>query len=176
MSQRLFIAVDIPEEWQDKLVFTQKQLMELIPDIKLTHSKNFHLTICFIGDTPETELSELENKIDEIIKNFYGKIIIKPGELGSFYQRGRTIFWFGVEADSLALLAGRLQQFAQEREKRQIFKGHITLGRSNKRITEKINKGPGILSSYKPQEIVLYESIITKDGPLYKKIRSWELK
>lgn len=175
MVKRLFLAIDIPKEWQKELKKVQLELHKQDPRLRLTPARNFHLTVCFIGDTQESEFKELGQQIEIVVENFIGDIIIQPEKFGAFYHKGRSVFWFGVKTSNLELLAKHLKKFAQAKYQNQTFKGHITLARLNRRTKQNEFNLAINLSDYKAKELILYESTLNNDGPIYTRLKSWKL-
>ncbi|HEY7336020.1 MAG TPA: RNA 2',3'-cyclic phosphodiesterase [Bryobacteraceae bacterium] len=128
---RLFVAIDIPAEIKTRLrAFVDR----LRPTAKLSWSPvdNLHVTTKFIGEWPETRLSELKEALASLPKP--GKVDIGVRGLGWFPNaKNPRVFWAGIEAGE------SLKQLAEETERRLAalgvpveergFHPHLTLAR-----------------------------------------------
>lgn len=173
-TKRIFLAIDIPKSWHKELAKLKVKLQKKIPDLRATPPRNYHLTITFYGDLTATELKELREKLNEIIKNIHS-FEIKPTEFGSFYNRGRSVYWFGTDSEILDQVAKETNKLTRE-EPHGKFKSHITLGRLNGRKKQLYYKDFSLkLTPFTVNKLVLYESTNISDGPVYTKLHAWEL-
>ncbi len=185
MSKRLFIAIPICPKalLLSKRAFLMSNLQE--ERINWVKEENFHLTLKFIGKTASKQ-------IPEIIKTLYQcalKIEAFPMQLnrigifGSHYHA--RVVWAGISENTQL---NKLQKcLVQDLEKigfpsdRQNFVPHFTLGRIKdikhkdhfKNVMDKLEKD--FIEEAKVNEFVLYESILTSEGPIYKVIQHFEL-
>ncbi len=146
------------------------------PGIKPTPPHEYHITLKFLGKTPETLLPEVEEKLYRIIGQ------IPPFQLklpltGCFPKASHPrILWIGNRQSPLPLRQIVLQlnlcfkEYGYPRGERR-FKPHITLGRVKRETTKEcINKFMDIRGSeltLKADHIIWYESKLTSAGPEY---------
>ena len=131
---RIFLAVDLTSEARQLL---SRRVMEIARGQKLpgrrTPPRNWHMTLCFLGDIPRDRFEMLMYLLDEA---FLGEAFgCRFGKLGCFPRAGRAaVLWVGVTkgADSLRALAAGVGEAAQaaglvvpERP----FSPHLTLSR-----------------------------------------------
>ncbi len=135
---RLFVAVELPDTWLQALVAVQDQLRARLgvsgPRLRFVHPDGVHLTLKFLGETPDSRRPTIEDALAA------GLADLRPfrlalGEIGSFRNRGSpSVVWVGVAGDTTALasLAGRVEAalsplgFPTERR---AFAAHLTLAR-----------------------------------------------
>ena len=137
--QRLFIAIDLPDDLRTSLSAVQRQLQKKLAAFPLRWSpiENLHLTLKFLGDTDP-------HRIDAIVRDLrwaasrHHAFSLPVGGLGVFPDAKRPrVLWIGIRDDER-----RLQQLAADvdralaksgwpREKRP-FSGHLTLARVKK--------------------------------------------
>lgn len=101
---RFFIALEIPEIDQQQIKSVQFELLDLIPQIRLTEEGKLHLTLAFVGEQADNLEIELVNVIKEAVSG------ITPFEITPAYIDGfpnihspHTI-WIGVKGDIDKLL------------------------------------------------------------------------
>ncbi len=178
---RAFIGIDLPKEVKDYLYDLEKELNKLPIKCKFVAKKNLHITIKFMKDLKENELNNIKEKLKEIK---YPEFKVSLRSLDFFPKRNNAkVIWISLENENKLI---ELQQKIDSEllnlynSNKQEFKSHITLGRikliKNK---EKFNK---LINNIKIKDIKfkidsfqLFESTLTKDGPLYKMIKKYKL-
>lgn len=145
---RVFYAVTFQEETKEKLIEYKNLVSNNSVKGRFTNKKNFHLTLEFIGEVDEKELS--------LLTNILYKLQNPPKELitsyiGSFKRRDKEIIWLGIEENKeLITLQRNLRNllinngFKIENRK---YKPHITIGR------EIVTKGPIDKNIFSPIKI-----------------------
>lgn len=183
--KRIFIAVRIePEETLLRLIASFKRALKN-ESIKWTDLSNMHITLVFIGDTPENRVKE----IDAILKEYcsgsreFEMVISGAGIFGSPHDP--RVLWAGVvlseKMNALRrFLSKKLREGGTELVKRP-FNPHLTLGRV-KKIRDQGNLEmlldefwDKVIQRIKVSEIILYESILRPEGPLYKPLGRYSL-
>ncbi len=145
--------------------------------IKWVEPENMHLTLKFFGETDEKQIPGIGKALEMAVANS-NPFLIKIANTGIFGSRyDPKVIWFGIEQqDELDKLA---KNIFTELEKcgfeagRQNFVPHLTIGRI-KELKDKplfqqiINKYNTIeIQDENVTEIILYESILRREGPLY---------
>ncbi len=102
MSKRLlrtFLSIPVPNEityLQNKLKLT---IVEKKAKISWVKDGNIHLTLKFIGDTPEDEVKKINSTIGHIIENTSTMNFMINGS-GCFPKKERPrILWLGIDGD-----------------------------------------------------------------------------
>ncbi len=133
MDLRCFIAIEFPEELKNNIDTYIEQLKATRADVKWVLSKNLHLTLKFLGGTPEYLLVEINKRLLSIAK-LHNSFYIQIFGAGVFPNiKHPRVVWLGIQ-DSEEII--KLQQdidesiaeFGFEREDRP-FKPHLTIGR-----------------------------------------------
>lgn len=184
---RSFIAIKISEEVLQRIVEVQEILKESGVSVKWVEPKNIHLTLKFLGDTPESQIEDIVRVMQESTEGT-SPFQISIARVGAFPNlRYPRVIWVGVQdvQEALQKIQHRLEQglhalgFAIEEG---VFKPHITLGRvkseKNKsnllRMVETVvNTEFGVLQV---NHIHLIRSDLKPTGPEYTVIRSVELR
>lgn len=168
---RLFIGLELNDQARKTLDVFRRELLSTVTG-KLTPPSLYHLTLCFLGQTPRERIPDLCALIDQVKKQPFP---LSLGELGTF--KNGSILWIGIEEPSPQLyelqrsLSGALDM-AGFRVEKGAYAPHITLGRQVK-LPKKLPGPPK--ASFQVTGVTLFEST-RSDGrlvylPLY---RSWE--
>lgn len=135
MELRLFIAVELPQEWTEALAATQAALRRRgLERLRWVRPEGIHLTLKFLGNVEERRVPELTQALTHAAAGS-APLRLDLGEPGVFGPPARPrVVWRGVRGDLAALT--RLWQaveaqvgplgFPQERER---FSPHLTLAR-----------------------------------------------
>lgn len=185
-SKRLFLAIKIMAS--NQFLNTINELKQYLKheNIRWIKTENLHLTLRFFGDTPFDEIQRIIDAIAKAIENEkpFNIEIFNLGVFGSSYHP--KVIWFKIKADEI--LKNLERRISSElkivgfTKDRQNFVPHLTIARM-KRLTDK-NLFKEILKNYKEefiqeskvQEVILYESILQRTGPIYKVIQKFDLK
>ena len=176
---RLFVAADIPGEARELIYATVQGLRTEVVDARWVKPTNLHLTLKFIGEYGEEGLHRLSNELRaaaERCRAFKAAL----GGCGAFpSQRKARVIWVGMytgveEAGAIAKkLDARLRKIGVKREER-LFRGHLTLARLKRPcdctdvLEDMADRLKGLQDlSFEVEEIVLYRSILSPQGPMY---------
>lgn len=183
--KRLFIAIKIkPDDNMLKQYYALRQALNR-SSIKWVEPENFHLTLKFLGDTYEEGISVVNKVIDTVVrsKRSFDFEITNTGIFGSKYNP--RVIWFGIHDNGRISSLGneiidKLDEVGFERD-RQNFVPHLTVGRI-KKIDDKeifnrviMNFKKVYLQKTKVKQVLLFESILRREGPVYNIISSHEL-
>ena len=131
---RLFIAVFLSNEVKTELQSLQEQLRLQAYKGSFTRPDNVHLTLVFLGETPDEKLDSLYRIIQEIKTPAFE---ITFNHTGCFTHSRKELWWIGADPNDPKLpllnmihsqLIGRLEKGGFPVDKRP-FNAHITLGR-----------------------------------------------
>ena len=174
---RLFVAIRPPEDICDLLI----DAMDDSPELRWVSDDNLHLTLRFIG--------EVERPLAEDIAAALANVRAEAFELriagvGQFSRRNGGALWARVEpADPVAALAAKVERACQtaglEPEHR-AFHPHITLARygrsSGAAVDAFLRRNQGLASApFKVDRFTLYESHLSRHGPLYETVAEYPL-
>ncbi|MBN1644732.1 RNA 2',3'-cyclic phosphodiesterase [Candidatus Woesearchaeota archaeon] len=163
---RLFIAFDVSDDAKEYI----RQIQKKLPDSKSNLTKEFHLTLRFLGECDENETKKI---IDGLKKVKFNKFKAKTTELGVFPSEDFIrVVWIGLEPkDKIIELKNKIEK-ELNLTKDERFHPHITLAR----IKFVKNKQDYIkqLKSIKTKEIEfdvksikLYKSELTPKGAVH---------
>ena len=171
---RCFIGIDLPIVAINEIQKTQKKLKSNFTG-RLTSSENLHLTLKFLGKIENGVINDVRKKLSSI-KHSPFELTLK--DIGVFSQKFIKIIWVKVSDVPLQPLVDNCLSDIFEPENR--FMGHITIARV-KSLADKnfflqlINKTRVNEISFMIRDFYLKESILTKDGPIYKDMNRYKL-
>jgi RNA 2',3'-cyclic 3'-phosphodiesterase len=183
---RLFIGISCSR--QKYLAQLQSQLKQILTGSKVTWVDpiNFHITLKFLGDVEEQSANRIVLILKDIAQKHVANMLL-PDRLGTFGPKHEPrVIWFGYQPDrhlneTQSDIDNELTNmgFVAETKK---FTPHLTLGRI-KKISEKVDL-EGFLGNHQVKSVEklpvnsfqLFESILRKEGPEYRVIKSFDLK
>jgi 2'-5' RNA ligase len=183
---RLFIAIDLSKDLREKLSNQILELSNLLraSSIKWVRPSGVHLTLKFLGETPENQVDNIRGTLGEIAPK-YSSFNIQLGGFGCFPNiRKPRVLWIGVyEPEGILKLLHQdiesgFQKLGFKKEGRP-FKGHLTLGRIRKglssselkRLSGQVNEIQiGTLGIENVKELCLFRSVLHPSGAEYTKL------
>lgn len=136
MALRLFIGVELPGDVKRLLNDVSSSLKDQVPGARWVRPDNIHLTLKFLGSTPEDKLDDIVAALEGVVEDFR-KFYFSLGEVGGFPSKKRArVLWVGVQHGAAELIAlskaieDALAPLGFEREKREPTP-HITIARIN---------------------------------------------
>jgi RNA 2',3'-cyclic 3'-phosphodiesterase len=182
---RLFVAMDIPEGVRAAISAIVAKLRPTCPDARWVRIAGLHVTLKFIGETPDARVPGIRSALASIAPS--SPIAIHFRGLGFFPNAKRPrVFWGGVQAGpDLAALAtaveSALDSLGIAREDR-AFAPHLTLARfdpprSQDTLQSAIEKfGPAEFGGVMANEFHLYQSVLKRGGAEYTRVATFPLR
>ncbi len=182
---RTFVAIDITDkDIISKIINIQRGLIKTGASMKIVEPENIHITLYFLGEIPESAISQVEDIIYNCIRNME-PFEIEIGGLGAFptIHRPRVV-WIGILKNSevISSIASCLRDgfskhgFRVEHKK---FHAHITLARIKKFtrdlkdfIARNSNK---YIGKFFVESLKLKKSTLTPRGPIYEDLKVFKL-
>jgi RNA 2',3'-cyclic 3'-phosphodiesterase len=133
MYLRCFIAIDFPDQIKKAIGEVIEILKKYDLDVKWVKHENLHLTLKFLGDTPEDLLPRIRDSLLNIVLS-YEPFYIKIYGTGVFPDRRRPrVIWVGaVDSEILGKLKADIEKsmalLGYQTEDKE-FRSHLTLGR-----------------------------------------------
>lgn len=156
--KRLFIALPVSEEIRAAACSLQKSIGG---DVKWVERENLHVTLAFLGNTPEKDVPGIIAAMEAAAKRPVFSVSFGPVE-----SRPR-ILWVRVEEGAQELSAVA-RQLPGEREDE--YRPHLTLGRPRRGKP----KAEGLRLNLRQDagELALYESRLSAKGPVYTALKT----
>lgn len=176
MEKRLFVAVDLPEAIKEEITKISAQLPK--DGVRLVSKENLHITLKFIGEVEIKKVEEIKSKLRSIkMKNFECKL----KGVGVFPNENYIrVVWIGIESETLLQLAKKVESTLIDIGKKEDreFSPHLTIARVSKKIDLQNflwKNREREFGGFTVAEFALFESTLTPNGPIYKKIETYEL-
>jgi RNA 2',3'-cyclic 3'-phosphodiesterase len=166
---RLFIAIELPKEVIAELARLQTELGMF----GLRMVKEFHLTLKFLGDVPDSKIEKVKETLRAItFKPFTAEL----AETGVFPNPSYIrVVWAGVKGDTILQLQKDIElefeKLGWGRDKD--FKPHLTLARVNfvkdkAALADKLKALKARKIQFEVGEFKLIKSTLTPSGPAYE--------
>lgn len=130
---RCFISIELPRELKKEMDAATASLRASNADIKWVSPENLHLTLKFLGDTPEELLPRIKEELASALRE-KARFRVRLSGIGVFPDRRRPrVIWIGMQdSDNLLLIQksvdDAMAKLGYESEGRP-FRAHLTLGR-----------------------------------------------
>lgn len=178
--KRLFAAIDIP--LSDSSIATLHNIQTSLSDDRINWipTTNMHLTLKFFGNTPGNKIKPIVQSLKKACATI-DLFELNTDQLGIFGSKyNPRVLWLGFEKNPVLYqlkqnIASELEHIGYY-EDRQNFVPHLTLGRikqlQHKDFFQKVldNFRHDFTNKILIKELVLYESILEKNGVVYKVI------
>lgn len=191
---RAFIAIELSEDARQGLAMLQDRLRGILPPdtVRWAAATNIHLTLHFLGDLRRNHLETVERILLDAAGRSSPFSLTLAG-LGCFPNPRRPrIVWVGIsgETEPLRLLHKRLGKDLKKsigfHPEPRPFSPHLTIGRVKKalRTQPSVRLGSlleqqfdtvGDLAVLKVDKILLIQSDLRPDGPVYTSLAQAEL-
>ena len=179
MGRRVFFALDIDEATRSRIVSAVGRLQSLPGRLKWTKAKNLHVTMNFVGDVRDTRIGALCDLATAAVADWdlaRDEVTFTVDPL-IWFPAGRRprMIWapVGRGGDVLASLHETLSQALESGgwpgESRP-FKGHVTVARIKsvddvETVVRQLSDDE--LGTVTATELTLYQSVLTRKGPIY---------
>ena len=180
--KRIFIAIKIEPHAQLIQLMDSLKASFSLSKIKWVELHNLHITLKFLGETPDEKVTEIASVLQNITQT--PVIHLEFTGLGVFGSRYKPrIIWMGInDGHALQYLENEISLAIQPlgyQSDRQNFVPHLTLGRINF-LNDKSHFNQAIqkLSSIIPPaqsvtQFHLFESKLMPTGPIYSVIKTY---
>jgi 2'-5' RNA ligase len=174
---RLFAAIRPPEEIRDLLI----DAMDDSPELRWVGDEQLHLTLRFVGEVERPVADDLIAALHRVRGERFS---LRLKDVGRFDQRRGGALWAGVEPKrEVGALAAKIERICQEiglEPERRAFHPHITLarwkGRSSLAADSFVERTRGLSSEpFAVEEFILFESHLSRHGPLYDEVEEYPL-
>lgn len=133
MDLRCFIAIEFPDEIKNNIGVYVEKLKATQADVKWVQAKNLHLTLKFLGATPEKIIPDISKRLSEVAGLHHG-FNIRIFGAGVFPNiKQPRVIWLGIkDAEEMIKLQKdvdeAMKEFGYEIDDRE-FNPHLTIGR-----------------------------------------------
>jgi 2'-5' RNA ligase len=184
---RTFIAIEISPDVRGKAAALIKRLRESEAKTSWTRPENMHLTLKFLGDTPDPLLPDVCRAVEKAVQDME-PFMVSFRQVGAFprHEHPRTV-WIGVEQglEQLRQMQQRIEDelyeagFQRERRK---FMPHLTVGRVREGGSSMHLLGEMILENRDfvggeviVEDVIVFASFREPEGPTHQVVGHAEL-
>lgn len=183
---RCFVAVKISDAVRKKAAEVQEALRRADADVKWVDPESLHLTLKFLGWIDEAAVETLKGLLSGDAARRPELELVYAG-VGTFPERGAPrVVWIGCGGDVAGLgdLASAVERAAGQvgvPPEDRPFAPHLTIGRV--KSTRNVKRLSPAIEPYRTSEfgkdavteIVLFESTLRPQGPIYTPLASFPL-
>lgn len=182
-SLRLFIAVDFPfflkKELSKRIHFLASELKSW--PLRWVNDTNLHITLKFLGETPSDKISEITSCLGKIVFQPLKIEIRQGGYFLDSHQRPKVLF-FKIYSKELGQLALSIQDkliplgFSSDGIG---YSPHLTLARVKgtlpfHKLKNYIQMTEKDSFEFETDSFILYQSLLRKEGSIYRKIEEFK--
>ncbi len=180
MTQRLFVSISLPIQWQD--IFAEYCKQFSVREVRWTPKENIHITMCFLGDVEEEHIEEIKEKLKKLCA--YTEPFSLSFENISFAPPGmspRMLWAMFRESDAYARLVKDTQEMLRSFLSVEPHKDvipHATLARfRNSALAQEIDitKSLPELASFDVRSVELVESRLDPPDVRHEKLETFLL-
>ena len=170
---RVFVALELPKKTRENLSRSVQQMKHFATRGNWVQEDNFHVTLHFLGEVLDSNLLYVISAMDKI-KHLPAMTLA----LDSFsVWRGSDVVCCKLRKDkSLIALQQQLGEYLEQNGfdvEHRVFRPHVTVCRKGAfelPFSEVVKSVDVYNAPFVGSEIVLYQSILTQDGAIYKEL------
>jgi len=183
---RAFLAIELNQEVRSALKVFQDRIRNHLPPISWVNPESLHLTVKFLGEIGEEQLSSVQQAVEIGIKDCSRFSLQIEGIEGFPNVNQPRVLWAGIsgQVDKLQRLASYVEEaliplgFPSESK---AFRGHLTLARIKQRSREvgialarsQDLKRQTDIGMLKVHQLCLFRSELKPTGAVYHRL--WEI-
>ena len=179
--KRLFVGIPLPEVLYSRLEEFYRDLKETEGYFRFVSVENLHLTLSFLGDVEEDQVSGVVEKI-KLALSKQTKIPIKLVGAGCFPNEERiNVIWVGIQGGVLIDVIKKVNSCLSVKTEHEEEIAHMTIARVKSvkyrgRIREVVERFERVdFGSFIADRVFLYESELEPEGPIYTIVEKFEL-
>ncbi len=181
---RVFIALPLEEKIEEIEEILQD--MRRIEGVKWVKKENFHITLRFLGNVEEEKVKDISQCLGKVLP--YPPFYLTLQGIGGFPSiHSPRVIWLGCEEgrEKVEEIKKRLDEELLKIDfplEERTFHPHLTLGRVKRKgkrfpLEEKAKKWGGKrIGPIKMEKLVLFQSILQREGPLYIPLNTFYFK
>ncbi|MFP4117046.1 MAG: RNA 2',3'-cyclic phosphodiesterase [Candidatus Aenigmatarchaeota archaeon] len=182
---RFFLGTKIDESLIKAVSKVRNSFRDLDADIKAVKDENLHLTVKFLGEIDEEELERIDC-IREALADFQ-PFELELKDVGVFPSRDYIkVIWAGAGkgrekfAELMSEIENRTREEGFEKDENDpvphVTIGRVKSGRNKQLIQSELDEWKGkTFGQMLVDRVTLFKSKLTPKGPVYEKIKDYEL-
>ena len=177
---RIFVAVELPDKTKDNIVRSIEQLKNFAVRGRFVERNNLHLTLHFLGEVAERDLIFVQSAMDGIRDLPAPQIALQQFAV----LRGSDVVCAKIrqQNNTLTTLHDKLGEILEANRfdvEHRSYRPHITVARkfAFSLPFSEVTKNVDVYNKpFAATEVVLYQSILNSDAPIYKELYRVSLK
>lgn len=177
MARRLFLAIPLPDTVTAAVVAACRTLDRRCPRVRWTREENLHATVLFMGNVEDVTLEKLLPRFRDAFRDICPFSLEATGFVPGPSRRAASMLWLGFrESDDFAGLARVVHDIASGEldlpPPKETPAPHVTLARGRNGVPGhciEAARRVGSVGSFTVSGCILYESLLSPDGPTYTK-------
>ncbi|NOY09264.1 MAG: RNA 2',3'-cyclic phosphodiesterase [Spirochaetes bacterium] len=176
---RVFAALPIPSEIKEEIAAVNKSIKKLYSDLKIVDILKMHITLHFFGGISDNEY--------QVLADLWGNKTLKIpviktacGSIDFFPPSGKPrVIYLDLNKGSGQIISyrERLEKLLTEagfKKDEKIFKPHITLARNKFVYIDRCKLQKLVIPEreFVLDRLVLYQSVLHREGPEYKPLKT----
>lgn len=155
---RLFVGIELPPAVVSEIESLQRRLRSRSPRLRWSPPENVHLTLRFIGASPEAELDRVRSALANVPA--FAPFTLRTAALGVFGGARARVLWWGLGGELGSLLQVQRAVEAALAENgivtpdAQAFRPHLTLARAPETASAAERRAVQSLAGTEPPEAV----------------------
>ena len=179
---RTFVGIFPPPEVRE-VALARARKLSVSGGVRWTRPSNIHLTLKFLGDTPEDLLPRVRGVLEQVCGT-YGPFSVRLSGFGGFPSEKRArVLWAGVGegTEKLGALAAALEDALASAglSRDPVDRGyvpHLTLGRcTRKPVRLEVAENAPEVEDFGVREVLLVKSELSRAGAVYSVLGSYPL-
>lgn len=180
--QRVFLAIDLPEDIKNRLIDIQDRLNFLLKGVRWVRPEGIHLTLKFFGDVFEDDITRISHIVAGNT-NTVPPVSLAGERIGAFPRIEKPrVLWLGIngDVDKLSRLHGAIEtelaKHGYRKEKRR-FSPHLTLGRATSfrgviiGLADVLKREEQYtVGGFESRGLTLFQSELRPEGAVYTKL------
>ena len=173
---RAFLALEIPASIRSALDASRQSVRAELPRARWVRIENQHVTLKFLGETSPVVLTALATDLELSLAGV-GEVTVRLGGSGFFPSSSRPrVAWLGGAAEGIEAVLDAVEETAAvhgfDRERRP-WSLHVTQARLNRpwpnaAVDRFMKWGHDLrLEPFVAREVVLFSSVLQRDGAVY---------
>ena len=182
MKSRLFIALNLPREVQERIIQLRKEIYN-DENVKWESKDKYHITLKFLGDVEDEKKINISDSLEQITEENL-KVKLSFNRFGLFYRNNiPKILYAGFAYDEGLInlhkeIEEKISKFGFPTEKRK-YKPHLTIcrlkGGEDEEKIKKFVKYDFPKKDFISDSVELIESRLMPEGSEYKILNSFSL-
>lgn len=182
MKQRIFIAINLPDDLKKEIVAVQNKLKGFDWPVRWTVADNIHLTLRFLGSITDQGIEQVKSIVEQATKNYNSFSLTINSFIAFPSLKIPRVICLNVEENNelfelQVAIASPIEEQGIGEFERHSFTGHITIGRvkpvtANFRALSKME----FKSEFEVKSAEIMESVLKPEGPVYSIVQSYKLK